>query len=240
LITKAFLLAAGLGTRLRPITDRIPKCLVPICQKPLLGWWIDLMEKHKIKEVVINLHHLGDQVEKFINDYPTKIKFHFFYEEKLLGSGGTIRENKDFVQNEESFFILYADNLTNYNLTAFSEFHREKKQLLSMALFETDKPSDCGIAKVSKKNIVIDFEEKPKFPKSNLANAGLYIAKPDIIDLIPNLETTDIGFHLLPKLVGKMAGWETNGFLIDIGTIENLNKANNECSKIIEGMNNGI
>ena len=237
MITKAFLLAAGLGTRLRPLTDSIPKCLVKIYDKSLLGWWIDLMEKHGIHEVLINLHHFSEQVVAYINSYPTKIKFHFFNEEKLLGSGGTLRENKEFVRNEKSFFIFYADNLTNYNLTLFAEFHEKKGQPLSMALFRTDNPKICGIAALDENNIIINFEEKPEFPKSDLANAGLYVAKPDIIDLIPKFEITDIGFHLLPQLVGKMAGWETNNYLIDIGTLDNLNKANREWPQIIEKEN---
>ena len=165
---KAFLLAAGLGTRLKPITDKIPKCLVEINNKPLLGWWVKL-----------------------------------------------------------------ADNLTNYNLTEFLNFHREKKQPFSMALFNTDKPSACRIALMNEESIIIDFEEKPKQPKSNLANAGLYIASPEVLDLIPNYELIDIGFHLLPQLVNKMSGWRSNDYLIDIGTIQNLEKANNEWSKII-------
>ena len=235
MITKAFLLAAGLGTRLRPLTNSIPKCLVPVCDKPLLGWWIDLMEKHGIEEVLINLHHFSDQVILYLNEYPTKINFHFFYEKKLLGSGGTLRENKVFVNKEKAFFILYADNLTNYDLTLFADFHEKKGQLLSMALFKTDNPQICGIADLDENDIIISFEEKPKFPKSNLANAGLYIGKPEIIDLIPNLEITDIGFHLLPKLIGKMAGWKSNNYLIDIGSYNNLNRANQEWSKIEEG-----
>jgi mannose-1-phosphate guanylyltransferase len=234
LITKAFLLAAGLGTRLKPLTDKIPKCLVSICGKPLLGWWIDLMEKHGIEEVLINLHHLSEHVVTYINSYPTKIQFHFFYEKKLLGSGGTLRENKEFVKNEKAFFIFYADNLTNYDLTLFSMFHKKNEQLLSMALFETDNPQASGIAELNENNIIIDFVEKPKVPKSNLANAGLYVATPQVIDMIPNLKVTDIGFHLLPKLIGKMSGWRNNNYLIDVGTIEKLNKANNEWSKIIK------
>ena len=234
MITKAFLLAAGLGTRLRPLTNSIPKCLIPICNKPLLGWWIDLMEKHGIKEVMINLHHFSEQVKAFIKSYPTNLQFIFFYEKKLLGSGGTLRENKEFIKNENAFFIFYADNLTNYDLTLFSDFHEAKEQLLSMALFKTDNPRICGIATLDENNIIINFEEKPKFPKSDLANAGLYITKPEVIDLIPNLEITDIGFHLLPRLVGKMAGWKSNKYLIDIGTFNNLNKANREWSKIIK------
>ena len=234
MITKAFLLAAGLGTRLRPLTDKIPKCLVSVCGKPLLGWWIDLMERHGIKEVLINLHHLSEQVVEFVDSYPNKIKFHFSYEKKLLGSAGTLRENKAFVKNEYDFFILYADNLTNYDLTLFSEFHKKMNRPFTMALFKTDNPKACGIAELDENDIVLSFEEKPKFPKSDLANAGLYIARPEIIDLIPDLEITDIGFHLLPQLTGKMAGWRSSDYLIDVGTKDNLNKANIEWSQIIK------
>ena len=75
---KAFLLAAGLGTRLKPITDAIPKCLVPICNKPLLGWWINLFKKHSIDEVLINLHHFPEKVKEYLNSNSNGIKFRFF------------------------------------------------------------------------------------------------------------------------------------------------------------------
>jgi mannose-1-phosphate guanylyltransferase len=231
---KAFLLAAGLGTRLLPLTETIPKCLVRICDKPLLGWWIDLFEMHGIDEVLINLHHLPEKVTSFIKTYNSNVTFNFFYEEKLLGSGGTLRENKNFVKDESDFFVCYADNLTNYNLSDFLYFHKLKKTDFSISLFRTDQPSAKGIALVDENDLIIDFEEKPKNPKSDLANAGIYIASPKILDLIPDNEITDIGFHLLPKLVGKMSGWKTNDYLIDIGTHQDLVKADAEWKKIIQ------
>lgn len=230
---KAFLLTAGLGTRLKPITDKIPKCLVKIYEIPLLGWWINLMEKHGINDVLVNLHRFPDQVIDYINNYKTSIKFQYFFEERLLGSAGTLRTNKAFVANEEEFYIFYADNLTNYNLTEFLDFHKKKRQSFSMSLFNTDRPSSCGIALLDKNSRIVDFEEKPTKPKSNLANAGLYISTPEILDLIPYYELTDIGFHLLPQLINKMSGWQTNDYLIDIGTKENLDRANREWALII-------
>ncbi|MGE5621366.1 MAG: nucleotidyltransferase family protein [archaeon] len=229
---KAFLLAAGLGTRLRPLTNTTPKCLIPVSGKPLLGWWVELMEEHGIDEVLLNLHHLPAKVEQYIRSYPTRIKFRLFYEEKLLGSAGTLKANRDFVNNSESFFILYADNLTNYNLTDFYNFHLQHKEPFSMALFHTNNPKGCGIAVTDENGIIVDFEEKPENPKTDLANAGMYIADSTIFDLIPEYEITDIGYHLLPKLVGRMAGWKTDDYLIDIGTIENLRKAEHEWSQI--------
>lgn len=229
---KAFLLAAGLGTRLRPITNEIPKCLVNIHGKPLLGWWIKLFEQHGINDVLINLHHLPEKVIEYIKAQKTKIKFHFFYEEKLLGSGGTLRENKNFVTGEECFYICYADNLTNYNLKNFLSFHKQKASQFSMALFHTDNPNSKGIVVIDEKKRIIEFEEKPAKPKSNLANAGMYIAEPTVLEMIPHKEITDIGFDLLPKLSGRMYGWETKNYLLDIGTPSDLSKAEQEWKEI--------
>ncbi len=232
---KAFLLAAGLGTRLRPLTDHIPKCLVEIAGKPLLEWWLIHFRKHGISEVLINLHHLGDEVKRYISQNVKDIKFHFYEEEKLLGSAGTLRENKWFVKGSGSFFILYADNLTNYNLTKFLEFHQVHKMPFSMALFRTDVPRTKGIVTLGEDKLILEFEEKPREPKSNLANAGMYISEAEILELIPEKDVTDIGYDLLPGLVGRMAGWETGGYLIDIGTKEHLDRANYEWPKIIKG-----
>jgi len=233
---KAFLLAAGLGTRLKPLTDTTPKCLVPICGKPLLGWWFDLFEQHGVDNILLNLYHLGGKVEEFIDNYKGSIKIQLFWEKELLGSGGTLTANKEFVANEKDFLIAYADNLTNYNLSDLINFHRSNNKLLSMALFETDKPKEKGIVKLNTNQTIISFVEKPVNPKSNLANAGIYIADPQVIDLLPMNKNSDIGFDLLPKLVGKMSGWKSTGYLKDIGTIKHFNEAQVEWQKIIGDM----
>ena len=228
---KAILLAAGLGTRLRPITNFIPKCLVPICGKPLLHWWIKLLEQHGITEILINLHYLPRKVIEFFYYVKTNIKIDYFLEENLLGTAQTIKANKEYFKNEEDFFILYADNLTNYNLTEFKKFHDSQKNPLSVALFKPENLTGCGIIKLDNNNNIIDFKEKPKIPESTLANAGIFLAKTEIIDLID----TEINFtaDLLPKLIGKMSGWESNDFLIDIGTPENLNIAEKKWNSMI-------
>lgn len=231
---KAFVLAAGLGTRLRPITNNVPKCLVPVCGKPLLGWWLELLYKHGITEILINLHYLPGQVVEFINTVTIPIKIKTVFEKELAGSGGTLRNNKDFVRNEDDFFVVYADNLTNYNLSEFYRFHRENGMDFSMALFRAGNPSACGIATLNENCTIVDFQEKPKNPKSDLANAGLYIMKPHILDIIPDKPLTDIGFDLLPQLVGKMAGWESKDFLMDIGTLENLKRASEIWQELID------
>lgn len=182
---KAFLLAAGYGTRLKPITDTIPKCMVPICGQPLLGWWFDLLRKHGITDVLVNTHYLPEPVREFMWAYNAKetgLIAHETYEPELLGSGGTIRANRGFVECEKDFLICYADNLTDADLTSFQRFHEEQGTLLTMALFRTNIPEQCGIAELNDKERIIAFEEKPEHPKSNLANAGMYIANSRIFD----------------------------------------------------------
>jgi mannose-1-phosphate guanylyltransferase len=230
---KAFLLAAGTGTRLRPLTDSIPKCMIPINGKPLLGWWIELFKKHNIDEVLINLHHFPEIVKDYLDNNSGEVKFRYSFEESLLGSAGTLKENKDFVKNEKEFFILYADNLTNVNLTGLLQFHNSHTNPFTMALFKTNNPSACGIALVDSENVITDFQEKPEHPKSNLASAGIFISEPGILDLIPDQKPADIGFDLIPKLINRMSGYLIDDYLIDIGTHNNLKKAGVEWPNIL-------
>jgi mannose-1-phosphate guanylyltransferase len=231
---KAFLLTAGLGTRLHPITHTLPKCLVPIAGKPLINWWFESMQKAGITEVLINLHHLPDMVMAHVNALDTNIKVEFSYEPVLLGSAGTLVANISFVANEKSFFIFYGDNLTNASLSNLYDFHASQRHNFTMALFETNNPTGCGIVSLNSDATITSFEEKPANPTSNVANAGLYVASPVVIDLIDSAKTpADIGFDLLPLLVGKMSGYKINDYLIDIGTHKNLEKARQDWPLLI-------
>jgi len=229
---KAFLLAGGKGTRLRPLTDTIPKCLVPINGKPLLSYWFGLCAKYGISDVLINLHHLPDKVRKYVAENDFGLKITLSYEETLLGSGGTVKANSDFVREEECFFILYADNLTNVNLQKFFDFHRAKKSPLTMGLFRTDRPGACGIAAVDQEGLVSSFVEKPKQPESDLANAGLYIASPSVLGYFPDQEFIDLGFDVLPQLAGKMYGYLVTEYLLDVGTHETYQRAQSDVKSL--------
>lgn len=232
---KAFLLAAGFGTRLRPLTDTIPKCLIPIQGKPLMKWWLELFAEHGVTEVLVNTHYLAQPVRDFIVEWNARSglpQVMEYFEETLLGSGGTVAANRSFVGDDENFLICYADNLTNVNLTAFQKFHQTHDGILSMALFYTNLPQQCGIATLDEQRRIVEFEEKPAQPQSNLANAGLYIARRGIFDYLPeNGRQLDFGKDVLPALVRKMYGWQTEGYLLDIGTLENYEKANKEWRK---------
>ena len=143
---KAFILAAGRGERLRPLTDTVPKCLVPVCGEPLLKIWLETCERSGVTDVLINMHHLSEMVEGFLRNADTRVRITTVFEEELLGSAGTLLKNRWFVQDEKDFFIIYGDNLTNANLVRMAEFHRRGTGLLTMGLFRTEHPAECGIA----------------------------------------------------------------------------------------------
>lgn len=228
---KAFLLAAGLGSRLKPITDTTPKCLVKIGGHPMLDWWAKLLSEVGVTEILVNTHYLSDQVHDYTENFNLNhnhVKFVEFYEKELLGSGGTVRVNQTFVEGEEHFFICYADNICNVKLQDMLLFHKEKNPVLTMALFHAKHPEACGIATLGDDGKITEFIEKPQYPASDLANAGIYIADRNIFDFFPDKDFLDFGKDILPLLTGKMYGWETKDYLLDIGTRENYERAKEE------------
>ena len=222
---KAFLLAAGVGSRLRPITDTIPKCLAPINGQPLLYYWLKNFQENGVTDVLINLHYLPDKVVSYIENAKFDLKIQTIYEDNLIGSAGTVRKNCNFVKDETDFLICYADNLTNVDLGKMISYHRENQPLFTLGLFRTNRPKECGIAEIDDNNIIIDFVEKPEKPKSDLAGAGIYIANRKIFEFIPTTYPSDFGYDVIPKLIGKMHGYYINEYFIDIGTIDNYEKA---------------
>lgn len=250
---KAFLLAAGLGTRLRSLTDEIPKCLLPIGGKPLLEIWLELLGRHGVDHILINTHHHAEKVEEYVKNrnqwsevrsqkkderenrkeelegtlWP---KVRLFYEEELLGSGGTVYGNRAFVEGEEAFWVIYADNLSSVNLKRMHEAHKRHGELATIGLFEPENPRECGIALLDETGRVVGFEEKPARPKGNLANAGIYLLSKDIFEQVrwDFPLPMDFGFHILPQLVGQMYGYPINAYHLDIGTPENYQRAQRE------------
>jgi len=225
---KAFLLIAGRGTRLRPLTDQVPKCLVPIKGEPLLGIWLRLCRKHGVTEVLVNLHHLADEVEAYLDANDFGVKVERFYEPMLLGSAGTVLANREFVRGEDCFLIIYGDNLTNADLTEMCRFHRGHGGLFTVGLFRTSRPRECGIVELGADGLVESFEEKPAEPRSNLANGGIYVADERLFEYIPAKESVDFGFDVLPRIVRKMYGYVIEEYLVDIGSPENYELANRQ------------
>ena len=216
---KAFLLTAGLGTRLRPLTEHTPKCLLPIAGRPLIDYWLDLFERYGIDDVLINLHHLPGRVKDHLKTTRFRGTISTFYEPELLGSAGTVFANKHFIADENCFLIFYGDNLTNIKIDRWIKFHQVNDGDLTLMLYRTDKPHLKGIVEVESDGKILSFEEKPSHPKSNLASAGMYVASPHIFEVFPPVKKPlDMAFDVLPRLIGRMYGMLSDDIIVDIGT----------------------
>lgn len=221
---KAIILAAGLGTRLRPITLTTPKCLVPINGVPLLELWLRACERAGVEGVLVNTHHLAERVEEFVaarRGVPVRLAF----EPVLLGSAGTIAANWDFVDSGESFLVIYADNLTTFRLCDLLAFHATHDRIASMALFRSPNPSACGVVELDAAGLVTGFWEKPENPPGNLVNAGLYVFRRGVRQYLPAEVPADVGRSLMPALVGQAKGLAISDYFVDIGTLENYYSA---------------
>ncbi|MDF1882102.1 nucleotidyltransferase family protein [Sulfurimonas sp. MAG313] len=219
---KALLLAAGLGTRLRPITNHIPKCLVPINGKPLLQYWLENLSKVGVEEFLINTSYLSEQVEEFVSSSIYKDKITLVHEDELLNTGGTLLKNREFFDDEE-FMLIHADNLSICDFDKFilSHKNRPKDCDITMMLFKSKDPSSCGIVELVN-NVVVGFHEKVDFPPSNLANAAVYICSEKILYFLESLNKKDIDFSIdvLPKYMGKINTFFNDIYHRDIGTVQ--------------------
>lgn len=224
---KVLLLAGGLGTRLRPITDSVPKCLVPIANRPLLDYWFDRFAAAGLRDVRINNHHLPDQVRDYIQGLNQSRRFNVSeaFEPELLGSAGTIHANRDLANGSTDCIIAYADNLSDINLQALIDYHRSHNDPFTMMLFHSSAPEKCGIVEMNDEQQIINFNEKPEHPKSDLANAGVYVVTAETYREIADMNEFDLGFNVLPRFVGRMRGFVWPGYHLDIGTYEALAKA---------------
>jgi mannose-1-phosphate guanylyltransferase len=228
---KAFLLAGGYGTRLRPLTNTVPKCLVPIQGRPLLDIWLDLCARSGITEVLINLHAHSETVERHLQqsrspvDVRPPVDVRLVREEQLLGSAGTVGANRAWVGSDPAFWILYSDVLTNTDLNRMSEFHFSHGAVATLGLYQVPDPSRCGVAVMDHNGVIIEFEEKPQAPHGNWVFSGVILADRRLFDVIPPDIPADLAFHVLPRLIGKMHGYPIEDYLLDIGTVSNYQKA---------------
>jgi mannose-1-phosphate guanylyltransferase len=224
---KAFLLAGGRGERLRPLTQTIPKCLVPIDGVPLLEIWLGHCAKAGITDVLLNVSHHADRVRAHLSGRDELPRVTLVIEREPVGTAGTVSENRWFVEGEESSWVLYADNLTSLPLSDILTTHRRHREPLTVGLFHAPVPTAAGIVEMDNEGRIVSFEEKPAQPKGDLANAGIYLARSELIHELPDPAggLMDFGFHVLPKFVGRMFGHVIEQFFMDIGTPAALARA---------------
>jgi mannose-1-phosphate guanylyltransferase len=216
---KAFVLAAGVGSRLRPVTDTIPKCMVRVAGRPLLERWLESLRRAGVDEVLLNLHYLPDVVRAYLAERTRPPAVRTVYEPELLGSAGTLIANRDWVAEEQMFLACYADNLTDFDLLGLVAAHRRFNPVATLTAFRSDNPSAGGVLEVDAAGWLTHFTEKPARPVSDLVNAGIYAFHPSVLGEIAGQPPKDIARDLLPGLVGKARVVPVDGYFRDIGTV---------------------
>ncbi len=225
---RALLLSAGLGTRLRPLTERVPKCLVPIHGVPLLDYWFALLLRGHIERILVNTGYLADQVRAHMADSRWRDQVELVHEDCLLGTGGTVLANRSFFGGE-AFLVGHGDNLTRFDVAGFIARHRARPAgcEITMMTFDTDQPRSCGIVEQDHRGVVVAFHEKVENPPGHRANAAVYIFQPSVLEFLSRLGKTsiDLSTEVLPAFLGRICTFHNGDYHRDIGTMESLRLA---------------
>jgi mannose-1-phosphate guanylyltransferase len=221
---KAVILAAGVGTRLRPLTDTCPKPMLPIAGRPLLACTLVWLRANEVAEVALNLHYLPDVVRAGLGDGGAwGMVLRYSYEPVLLGTAGAVRAIADQYPGwlDQTFLLIYGDMLLDIALDDLRAFHRSSGATLTMVLKRTSTPSTQGMVALDADGRVERFVEKPAaWDHGDLANAGIYLCEPAVLQLIPP-GVSDFGHDIIPALIAsgaRIVGREVQGYLLDIGT----------------------
>jgi mannose-1-phosphate guanylyltransferase len=225
---RALLLAAGFGTRLRPLTDNTPKCLIEVQGKPLLDYWLEHLFSAGVERALVNTHYLSEVVEAHVARSPWRDQIDLVYEPSLLGTGGTIAANAGWAQNQP-LIVAHADNLTDFDVRSFIAAHaaRPKNACMTMLAFRTDDPKSCGILECDSAGLVQGFHEKVENPPGDRANAAVYLLEPEVLDLTKSFgrDVIDFSTEVIPLLIGRILAVDLDCYHRDIGNPEALRKA---------------
>ncbi|WP_235598511.1 sugar phosphate nucleotidyltransferase [Kosmotoga arenicorallina] len=211
------ILAAGRGTRVKPITNHIPKPLIPIIDKPVVEFLVELLVKHGIKEVMLNISHLGWKIQEFLGDgykYGVHIGYSFeghfdasgnLITEPIGSAGGMKRIQQRYGFFDETFIVLCGDAIVDLDITKALDFHRSHNAMATIITKEvsSEMVSNYGIVVTDDEGRIKSFQEKPsaKEALSRIANTGIYIFEPEVLENVPDNTFYDIGSQLFPALV---------------------------------------
>jgi mannose-1-phosphate guanylyltransferase len=222
---KAMILAAGEGTRLRPLTLAFPKPMVPVAGVPLLKRTVALLQSAGILEIAVNLFHKPESIEALFGETLT-----YSPEEELLGTAGGVKKLEDFF--DTTFLVLYGDNYYRFDPAPLLAFHKQTNALATLATFTTQNPTACGLVETDAKGKVTRFVEKPPADEvfTDQASAGVYVLEPQVLSLIQTEGPSDFGRDVFPALLRefptRVFARPLDGYLKDTGTPENYRQAN--------------
>lgn len=227
---KAMILAAGEGTRLRPLTLTLPKPMVPIVGTPLLERTLLWLSGQGVTEAAVNLFHRPQAIPDHFGDRFAGVRLHYFFEDTLRGTSGGLKA-AERVFRDGPFFVIYGDNLIQADLRRLADFHAARNGIGTVGLFRHPNPSAAGIVATDADGRITRFVEKPPAGQvfSDLANAGVYVLDPAVLDLIPDGTASDFGRDVFPRLLAgglPLYGTLLGGYLQDTGTPEAYRRAN--------------
>ncbi len=222
---KAMILAAGVGSRLDPLTRNVPKPMVPIINRPVIEHIVEKLKKHGFTEIMINLHYLGHVIKDHLgNGSKWGVKIHYASEDRLWGDAGSVKRAEEFL-NGETFLVVGGDDISDIDLTKMLKYHKDKKAVSTIALSLVDDPSEYGIVLMNEKGRITRFLEKPKggVVFSNTANTGVYIFEPEVFDIIPRGVQFGFGNNVFPQLLEQrkpLFGYLTSSYWRDVGNLQ--------------------
>ena len=200
---RAMVLAAGLGTRLRPITYEVAKPMVPVLDRPVMAHIVDLLERSGVEEIVANLHHFPDAVRGYFGDAIT-----YRYEQELLGTAGGVRNCADLL-GEETFVVISGDALTDIDLGALLASHREHGAVATLAAKQVADTREYGVVLHDADGRITGFQEKPEpaNARSDLGNCGIYCLEPAVFDYFPQTPFVSVTYSARASLVPLVSSY---------------------------------
>lgn len=228
---KAMVLAAGLGTRLRPLTDSISKPMAPIVNKPVMEHIIELLKSHGFEDIVCNLHWYAETIKDHFGDGSKwGVNISYSYEEELLGTAGGVKKVEGFFEGG-TFLIMSGDALTDIDLSKVLEYHKAKGGIGTLALTKVEDTSQFGVVILDDDQRITGFQEKPLTgeAKSKLANSGIYVFEPEVFDHMPEGKFYDFGKNLFPKLLNEdipYFGFKHEQYWNDVGSLDEYQQGN--------------
>jgi NDP-sugar pyrophosphorylase family protein len=199
---KAFLLAAGEGKRLRPLTEKMPKPMIPVAGKPILEHNIKFLARWGIHEIVINLHHCPEVVKNHLGDGSGfGVHITYSYEPELLGTAGAVKKFEKFFEN--AFLVIYGDNLINCDLIRLLSTHRRYQGIGTIVIHYRDDVSQSGVVVLDDDERIAQFLEKPEADQlvGHWVNAGVFVLETEVFKYIPPDKPSDFGKEILPNLL---------------------------------------
>lgn len=228
---KAMVLAAGVGSRLDPLTSQLPKPLVPVANRPVLEHILRLLKKHGFEDVVSNLHYLPDKIRNYFgNGSSLGMNLDFRFEQELSGDAGGVRACRDFF-GQETFIVLMGDLLTDADLARVYHEHKRKGALATIGIKQVDDVSQFGVVLSDSDGFITGFQEKPRAEDalSNFASTGIYVLEPEIFDYMPKTGSYGFGRQLFPSLVQQglpVLSVDLQTYWSDVGTIHQYRQSN--------------